>query len=69
MTEPSESRLRQEIYAAFDNFDSNKDGYLSRAELKDLLESISMILNIVITSADIDALMGLDKNADGRIDK
>ena len=59
-----ENTDNDEIRAAFEIFDKNKDGFISPTELRTVMESLGEVL----TEADIEIMMkGADGDGDGKV--
>ena len=60
-----ENTDNDEIRAAFAIFDKNQDGFISRTELRTVMESLG---EEQLTEEDIDTMMkGADQNGDGQV--
>ena len=60
-----ENTDNDEIRAAFEIFDKNQDGFISRTELRTVMESLG---EEQLTEEDIDTMMkGADQNGDGQV--
>jgi len=61
----SKGRVHLDLRTAFDTFDQNKDGYLSREELKHILCELGEKME----EREVDRFLNAyDKDGDGRID-